>query len=174
MYGRYLEEVDCRHFSSIGEITEALRIRAAQTPPGQWVLGHTYDDTLLKEQRHLTRQDLDRVSDRHPVVLRHISVHSMVVNTEALRLAGIGPKTPDPGGGRIGRDARGEPDGLMWEWAQNLGVLSRRARLDVRSLYSLCADRASRLKRQALPTVLINDGHDLQPRPSSVVSITKL
>ena len=79
-----------------------MRIRAARTPPGQWVLGHSYDDTLLVEQRHPTRQELDRVSDRRPVILRHISVHSMVVNTEALRLAGIGPKTPDPGEGESG------------------------------------------------------------------------
>ncbi len=119
-YGRYLEEVDCRGCRSIGEITEALRARASEIPPGEWVLAHTYDDTLLKEQRHPNRYDLDRASDRHPIVLRHISAHSLVVNTEALRRVGIGSETPDPEGGRIGRDAHGEPDGLLWEWAQNL------------------------------------------------------
>src|SRR3954451_9910693 len=108
-YGRYLEEVDCRGCSSIGEIMEALSARASGTPPGEWVLAHTYDDTLLKEQRHPDRFDLDRATDRHPIVLRHISAHSLVVNTEALRRAGIGSGTPDPEGGRIGRDAHGEP-----------------------------------------------------------------
>jgi predicted amidohydrolase YtcJ len=119
-YGRFLEEVDCRGCSSIGEITEALRARASGTPPGEWVLAHTYDDTLLKEQRHPDRFDLDRATDRHPIVLRHISAHSLVVNTEALRRAGIGSGTPDPEGGRIGRNAHGEPDGRLWEWAQGL------------------------------------------------------
>lgn len=119
-YGQSLEQVDCRDCRSIDEVTEALRARAVETPAGEWVMGHTYDDTLLEEQRHPTRQDLDRVSDKHPISLRHISGHSMVVNTEALRLAGIDRKTPDPEGGRIGQDASGEPDGIMWEWAQSL------------------------------------------------------
>ena len=119
-YGRYLEEIDCRQCRSIGEVTEALRARASGTPPGEWVLAHTYDDTLLEEQRHPNRHDLDRASDEHPIILRHISAHSLVANTEALRRAGIGSGTPDPEGGRVGRDEHGEPDGLLWEWAQGL------------------------------------------------------
>jgi predicted amidohydrolase YtcJ len=119
-YGRYLEEVDCRQCRSIGEVTEALRSKASETPPGEWVLAHTYDDTLLEERRHPGRRDLDRASDKHPIILRHISAHSLVANTEALRRAGIDSETPDPQGGRIGRDPLGEPDGMLWEWAQGL------------------------------------------------------
>jgi predicted amidohydrolase YtcJ len=120
LLGRYLEEVDCRYCSSIEEIVEALRARAKVTPPGEWVVGNGYDHTLLKESRHPTRRELDRASDEHPVLLRNITVHNVVANAEALRLAGVTRATPDPEGGRIGWDANGEPDGVLWEWAQGL------------------------------------------------------
>lgn len=102
------------------EIVEALRVRARKTPPGQWVVGNGYDHTLLKESRHPTRGELERVSEKHPVLLRNITGHSLVANTETLKLAGVTAATPDPEGGRIGRDRNGEPDGILWEWAQGL------------------------------------------------------
>ena len=120
LLGRYTEEVDCRLCSSLDEIVEKLRNRARETPPGEWVVGNGYDHTLLKESRHPTRRELDRASHEHPVLLRNITVHNVVTNSRALELAGVVAKTPDPEGGRIGREADGEPDGIFWEWAQNL------------------------------------------------------
>lgn len=119
-YGRYLEEVDCRYSRSLGDIVDALRIRARETPPGQWVVGNGYDHTLLKESRHPTRRELDRASGEHPILLRNITGHNLVANGAALRLAGVTAKTPDPQGGHVGRDADGEPDGIFWEWSQGL------------------------------------------------------
>ncbi|HVE99989.1 MAG TPA: amidohydrolase [Rubrobacteraceae bacterium] len=120
LLGRYLEEVDCRNCASIQEIVEVLRRRASATPPGEWVIGNGYDHTLLRESRHPTRHELDRASEKHPVLLRNITVHNVVANGEALRTAGVNARTPDPEGGRIGRDEHGEPDGVLWEWAQSL------------------------------------------------------
>jgi predicted amidohydrolase YtcJ len=105
LLGRYLEEVDCRYCSSIEDIVEALRARAKVTHPGEWVVGNGYDHTLLKELRHPTRRELDRASDENPILLRNITVHNVVANSRALRLAGVTNVTPDPEGGRIGRDA---------------------------------------------------------------------
>jgi len=119
-YGRYLEEVDCRYARSLGDIVEALGDRARDTPPGGWVVGNGYDHTLLEESRHPTRRELDKASSEHPVLLRNITGHSMVVNSEVLRISGITSKTPDPEGGHIGRGEGGEPDGIFWEWAQRL------------------------------------------------------
>lgn len=118
--GRNLEQVDCRALRSVDEIVAALGERAARVPKGQWILGNTYDDTLIVEQRHPTRHDLDRASTDHPIFLAHISVHSAVANSAALRLAGVDRDTPDPADGRIERDAHGQPTGILWEWAQNL------------------------------------------------------
>ncbi len=119
-YGRYLEEVDCRYARSLDDIVGLLRRRADETPPGQWVAGNGYDHTLLKESRHPTRRELDRASVNHPILLRNITGHSMVVNSVTLDLTGVTAKTPDPEGGHLGREADGEPDGIFWEWAQRL------------------------------------------------------
>ncbi|CAA9469629.1 MAG: hypothetical protein AVDCRST_MAG02-3966 [uncultured Rubrobacteraceae bacterium] len=119
-YGRYLEEVDCRYATSLDDIVGLLGERARETPPGQWVVGNGYDHTLLKESRHPTRLELDRASGNHPVMLRNITGHCTVVNSRSLELAGITHKTPDPVGGRIGREAGGGPDGVLWEWARML------------------------------------------------------
>ena len=94
-----------------------LGARARETPEGRWVIGIGYDDTLLAEGRHPTRRDLDRVSTRHPVAAVHVSGHLAAVNSAALAALGIGPDTPDPEGGHIRRDARGEPDGVLEETA---------------------------------------------------------
>lgn len=120
MFGRYLEQTDCREARDIGEIVASLKAAAARTPPGEWVLGHSYDDTLLTEMRHPTRHDLDRASTEHPILLSHISVHNKVANGAALEKAGVSASTPDPPGGRIDRDGRGEPTGVLWEWAMDL------------------------------------------------------
>src|SRR5215210_1065888 len=133
LFGRYLEEVDCRDCSSLEEIVEALRRRAFITPPGQWVVGNGYDHTLLRESRHPTRRELDWASDEHPVLLRNITVHNVVANSRALQLADVTARTPDPEGGRIGREANGVPDGVLWEWAQGL-VQSRLPEVSVEDI----------------------------------------
>ncbi len=99
-------------------LVSRLQERAARTPKGDWVAGRSYDDTLLAERRHPTRQDLDRASTEHPVVALHVSGHLAAVNSRGLEALGIGRDTPDPEGGRIRRDpATGEPDGVLEETA---------------------------------------------------------
>ena len=72
MTGRVLDQVqlfDCR---SIGEIVERVAERCRQLPPGTWVLGRGWDESLLDERRHPTRHDLDPVSPDHPVLLERV------------------------------------------------------------------------------------------------------
>ncbi|MBI3246985.1 MAG: amidohydrolase family protein [Deltaproteobacteria bacterium] len=74
--------------------------------------------TVLAEKRHLTRQDLDKVSTRHPVWALHISGHFGVANSVALQIAAITKDTPQPSGGIIRKDeATGEPNGALEEQA---------------------------------------------------------
>ena len=56
----------------------------------------------------------------HPVVLRRKDGHSVWANSRALAIAGIGPGTPDPPGGRIDRQADGSPSGILRENAMDL------------------------------------------------------
>jgi len=100
---RHLRWVDC-DLRSITEIQNAIRQRAAKTPPGDWVIGFKYDDTKTKEGRKLTRQDLDTAAIDHPVFIEHRGGHTAYVNSLAIRRAEISDTTPDPPGGKFDRD----------------------------------------------------------------------
>jgi predicted amidohydrolase YtcJ len=101
---------------NIDGLVARLRERA-EVEASDWVVGMGYDDTLLGEGRHPTRQDLDRVSLERPVVARHISGHLMAANSAALARAGIDRNSEAPEGGVIRRDERGEPNGVFEESA---------------------------------------------------------
>jgi predicted amidohydrolase YtcJ len=115
----HLRMVDC-DLRSIAEILAALRKRAAQTPPGQWVLGFKYDDTKTSDNRPLTLADLDTAVPDHPVFVEHRGGHTAWVNSLALRTAKVDENTPDPPGGKYDRDpANGHLTGRVRENAKN-------------------------------------------------------
>jgi hypothetical protein len=115
--GQAFTQVDVRSSAvdSVADIQRLLRERALATEPGEWVIGRGYDQTLLAENRHPTRHDLDEVTPHHPAVIRHISYHGLVANSVALELAGLDRNTPDQPGGEILRDEHGEPTGVLLE-----------------------------------------------------------
>lgn len=79
-----------------------------------WTIGFGYDDSRLREQRPLSRTDLDSVSRDKPVLIVHASGRQVVANSEALKLAGITRDSIDPPGGTIGRwPGSKEPDGVL-------------------------------------------------------------
>ena len=101
---------------TIGDVMAALKAKAAETKPGEWIFGFGYDDTLLTEMRHPTRDELDAASSDHPIFLMHISGHMGVANSLALEEAGIAEDTPDPNGGVIVKDPNtGRLTGLLEE-----------------------------------------------------------
>jgi hypothetical protein len=103
----------------IGRVSE----RAKKTPKGDWIIGLGYDDTLMAENRHPTRHDLDQMSDDHPIFLFHISLHFAVANTKALEIAGVTADTPQPEGGIIHKDKNtGYPTGLLEEGSAYFSV----------------------------------------------------
>ena len=101
---------------SIGDIKEAIRRRAQETPPGTWLSGTDFNEFYLTEKRYPTRRDIDEVAPDHPVVLSHRSLHACVLNSLALSLAGINRETPEPPGCIIERELdTGEPNGILYE-----------------------------------------------------------
>ncbi|KAB7707365.1 amidohydrolase family protein [Bacillus aerolatus] len=105
----------------IQDIIDVLTERSQKTTEGEWILGRGYDQTLIKEKRHPTRDDLDQVSTKHPIFLTHTSGHLAVANSAALKLAGITKDTPNPDGGTIWKDREtGEPTGVLEEGAMTL------------------------------------------------------
>jgi predicted amidohydrolase YtcJ len=83
-----------------------------------WIFGVGYDDAILAEGRHPTRDDLDRVSTELPVMATHISGHFAAVNSKGLEVIGYTAQTPDPEGGIIRRrPGSQEPNGVLEELA---------------------------------------------------------
>ncbi|MEI8598376.1 amidohydrolase family protein [Vibrio sp. M60_M31a] len=90
---------------------------------GQWMVGMSYDDSLLAEKRHPTRYDLDQISTEVPIVIVHVSFHLAVVNSKALELLGIDATTANPDGGKIVRvSGSNEPNGVLEETAMYLAM----------------------------------------------------
>jgi predicted amidohydrolase YtcJ len=107
--------LDLAAAATLGQVLALVAERARQTAPGEWILGLRWDQERWPERRFPTAADLDGAAPQHPVMLRAKSGHALVANSRALRLAGITAETPDPPGGRIGRDAAGHPDGMLFE-----------------------------------------------------------
>jgi predicted amidohydrolase YtcJ len=116
-YATNLLQVDCRPESHkcIADVADAIGHIADESEAGQWVRGWGYDDTLISDKRHLTRQDLDRTSPEHPVFIRHVSGHLGYTNSKGLEIATVNRNTPQPEGGEIHRDEHGDPSGLLLE-----------------------------------------------------------
>ena len=93
--GRVLGQVQLYDCRSIPEITERIAARVRETPPGAWIIGRGWDESLLAEGRHPTRHDLDRVAPDHPVLIHRVW-NRLVANSRALQAAGISQETPDP------------------------------------------------------------------------------
>jgi predicted amidohydrolase YtcJ len=114
--------------TDIAALQRTLTDHAAARPPapGAWIIGNGYDDSLLAEQRHPNRDDLDAVSSNHPVAVFHVSGHLAAVNSAALQAIGYDAGTADPAGGHIRRrPGSREPNGVLEETA--IGPVRARA-----------------------------------------------
>ena len=115
--------VDLTNIHSIDDIQSALHERVKTAKKGEFIAGTRgwweYD---LADKRLPTRSDLDKVAPDNPVAIP--GPHYVIVNSLALKMAGITRETPDPVGGEIWKDpGTGEPTGLLMD---NAGALVRR------------------------------------------------
>lgn len=118
MYAQTLDQINCSSplNQSIEDIQNKLRKKAENIPKGEWIIGYGYDDTLLLDQRHPTREDLDQAVPNHPIFIKHISGHLAVANSLALQRAGVKDYEKDPAIGHYGRDANGKVNGVLYEF----------------------------------------------------------
>ncbi len=129
------------HFNGVGKMALNLNFMQAQSwdeivamvaeaarsaKPGDWIIGRgwhqeKWDETPPQAVDGYPRHDaLSAVSPDNPVLLRHASGHGSFANARAMELAGITVETPDPTGGKIVRDSRGEAIGMFEERAQGI------------------------------------------------------
>jgi predicted amidohydrolase YtcJ len=116
MFGLSLMTINCTspQMKSIKEILDAYKKDVKEKGSGSWIIGFGYDDHNLEEKRHPTRWDLDRVAPDNPAMISRFCGHILVVNSQALEIAGITKDTKDPEGGRYDRDPEtGEPNGVI-------------------------------------------------------------
>jgi predicted amidohydrolase YtcJ len=118
--GRYLEDVQLVGTTSREEVAERVRRAQAVTRAGAWIHGRGWDqndwgdDTTFPTWRDLTG------TEANPVYLERVDGHALWVNRAALIACGITRATPDPPGGRIIRDAAGDPTGILVDNAEKL------------------------------------------------------
>jgi predicted amidohydrolase YtcJ len=107
--------------TSLEEFLAKVKERLSQKRPGEWVTGRGWIETFWTPPVFPTRWDLDKVAPNNPVILTRADGHGTVVNSAALKIAGIDKNTPSPFGGEISKDKRsGEPNGMLLDAAQNL------------------------------------------------------
>ncbi len=111
--------VDLVGVKSLDEMKQRIAAHAKQAAPGDWLLGGGWDHTLWTDQRLPTREDIDAVSNGHPAIFSRVDGHISVANTAALKAARLTAQTPDPHGGKIDHDAKGEPTGILRETARD-------------------------------------------------------
>jgi predicted amidohydrolase YtcJ len=119
-YGAALEQVDLRGVSSFAEVVERVRSAAAKVPKGEWIQGRGWDQNLWPDQAFPRQAALSAAVPDHPVALSRVDGHALLTNARGLALAGITRSTPDPPGGRILRDERGGPTGVLVDAAKEL------------------------------------------------------
>jgi predicted amidohydrolase YtcJ len=118
--GTDLENVSLRELPSEAAAVQKMAEAAKARPAGQWLIGRGWDQNKWPGQQFPTKKALDAAVGDRPVVLTRIDGHAIWVNSVALREAGITKATPDPDGGKIVRDASGEPTGVLIDNAEGL------------------------------------------------------
>jgi hypothetical protein len=118
--------LDLRGARSWDEVVARVREAASKARPGAWIVGRGWHQAKWERPPEPNVQGfpvhalLSHASERNPVLLAHASGHAAMVNRLALQQAGITAAMPNPPGGEILRDARGEATGLLLETAQAL------------------------------------------------------
>lgn len=128
--------------ASYDEIAQRLRDFKEKNNilPSQWIMGFGYDNNILPNATHPTKELLDMVSTENPILITHASGHMGVVNSLALKEFGLTEASKDPEGGRIGRVSNtNEPNGYLEEKA----FMNYAQKIPQKSLQEVCQYTAS-------------------------------
>ena len=118
--GIALSQVDLSRTQSLDQALAAVRTFAAEHPRAAWVQGRGWNQVVWKLDRFPTAKELDTVVADRPAWLERVDGHAAWANSAALKRAGIDRATKDPAGGRIERDAEGNPTGVFVDAAMDL------------------------------------------------------
>lgn len=114
-----LNQLDLTELTSKEAILSALKSYAAAHPDAKWILGGGWSLPLFPSANP-QKEWIDAIVSDRPVALYSADGHSVWANSKALELAKVTKDTADPEGGRIERNAKGEPSGTLRESAAGL------------------------------------------------------
>jgi len=118
--GQQLDSVQLNDAASTDDFVHRIAEQAKKTPKGEWIQGGDWDETKWNPPGLPTKELIDPVTPDNPAFLGRYDGHSALANSTALRLAGVTSQTPDPPGGTIVRDAKGNPTGDLKDAAMDL------------------------------------------------------
>jgi predicted amidohydrolase YtcJ len=117
--GAQLDYLDLKDAATPEEFARRIGERAKGMGAGEWMLGGNWDDQNWTPARLPTKERIDPLTPSTPVFLGRYDGHAALANSQALKLAAITARTPDPPGGEIVRDAQGNPTGVLKDAAMN-------------------------------------------------------
>jgi len=118
--GIELDSVQLKDAKSSHEFARLIGEKAKSTPKGEWILEGNWDETKWNPAVYPEKSLIDPLTPHNPVFVSRYDGHMGLANSLALKLAGVTAQTPDPPGGRIVRDAQGNPTGALQDAAQGL------------------------------------------------------
>ncbi|MGB6986843.1 MAG: amidohydrolase, partial [Candidatus Aquilonibacter sp.] len=110
--GMALHEVDLFGVGSQADLV-ARTVAFAKRSPDPWIRGDGWDQNHWPDKAFPTHQALSAAIPNRAVALERVDGHAVFANAKAMELAGVTRATPDPAGGRIVRDANGDPTGVL-------------------------------------------------------------
>ncbi|MEK6755614.1 MAG: amidohydrolase [Bacteroidota bacterium] len=124
--GQAKMSLDLMKVKNWDDIVAMVSAAVKKAKPGEWIFGRGWHQDKWEKkpvpsvEGFPTHESLSEISPDNPVMLTHASGHAGFVNAKAMELSGITGSTPNPPGGEILKDARGNPTGLLRETAQGL------------------------------------------------------
>ena len=118
--GQALRSVNLVGAKSYDEVVARVAERAKSAPAGTWITGRGWDQNLWSDTHFPSHEALSRAVPNNPVLVERVDGHAALANAAAMRAAGITSATKDPSGGRIERNAAGEPTGVFVDNATGL------------------------------------------------------
>ena len=113
-------QADVTGTASVDEALARVKEFAQAHPETAWITGRGWNQVIWNLGRFPTAKELDRAVSDRPVFLSRVDGHAGWANSVAMQRAGIDKNTPDPSGGRIERDAEGNPNGVFVDAAMEL------------------------------------------------------
>lgn len=118
--GQFLHDADLVGSLSYEEAIARTIQHAGKPAKGEWVIGRGWDQNRWASKQFPTSDALTRAFPDNPAMLERVDGHALLVNGRAMEAAGVTAATKDPQGGRIIRDATGNPTGVFVDNAQGL------------------------------------------------------